>query len=193
MPLSLPFPLLHGLIDAERNFDEITRRWPDSPALTALPSAPYDGQLIAYQADATNGMVWLLRYRAASVSAYKWECVGGMPLMPTTSGDMTNANSTFTALTGGPTFPVPLAGDYRIGLFITLVLASASIAQASIFIGGAQKTTLASNVGQVTNTFFGRTTGLVQGATVEVRCANANSVSTRYVGALIEFMPIRVG
>jgi hypothetical protein len=163
------------------------------PAVKNLPTNPNDGDEIYYLADDTNGMVWHLRYRAASASAFKWECIGGVPLMPNTSGDMTTTTNVFTALTSGPTFPVPLAGDYRIGLAITFVIASASIGQASVYVGGVAKTAVGSNVGQVTNSGYGRSTGLVKGDTVEVRCANANSVSTRYVSALIEFMPIRVG
>src|SRR4051794_15998509 len=45
--------------------------------VSALPSSPSDGQVVNYLADGTNGIVWRLRYRAASGSAYKWEYVGG--------------------------------------------------------------------------------------------------------------------
>lgn len=46
------------------------------PLVTALPSNPADGQEVYYLADATNGIIWHLRYRAGSASAYKWEGVG---------------------------------------------------------------------------------------------------------------------
>jgi hypothetical protein len=39
--------------------------------------APQDGDEVYYAADATNGVIWHLRYRAASSSSYKWEFVGG--------------------------------------------------------------------------------------------------------------------
>lgn len=51
------------------------------PALvTALPSNPVDGQVVYFLADAINGVIWHLRYRAGSGSAYKWEYLGGSSL-----------------------------------------------------------------------------------------------------------------
>jgi hypothetical protein len=51
------------------------------PVVTAFPVTPYDGQEIRWLADSTNGVVWHFRYRAASSSTYKWEFVGGPPLL----------------------------------------------------------------------------------------------------------------
>lgn len=84
--------------------------------VTSLPGSPVDGQRCLYLADATNGVVWDLRYRSASASAYKWECVGGAPLM---SGVATAVNKSAGAagdLSGsaGPSITVPLSGDYEI-------------------------------------------------------------------------------
>src|SRR5262252_441821 len=86
------------------------------PLYTSLPASPVDGQVIDYLADATNGVVWRLRYRAASSSSYKWEFIGGPPLhkeylayesfasyQPNTWGGI-SAND--------PSVTVPLAGDY---------------------------------------------------------------------------------
>jgi hypothetical protein len=49
-----------------------------SPA--ALPAGS-DGLEVFYVANATLGIVWRLRYRSASASAYKWEVIGGPPLV----------------------------------------------------------------------------------------------------------------
>jgi len=86
------------------------------PLVTSLPANPFDGQEVYLQVDATNGVIWHLRYRAASASAYKWEYIGGAPLMVETAAAAgpTN-NQTYTQI--GPTLTVPNAGDYEITLW----------------------------------------------------------------------------
>lgn len=93
----------------------------DAPTLpkyvTALPSAPYDGQEVHYAADATNGIIWHLRYRSASSSSYKWEYVGGPALSSEVSAGESTTSTTFAALaTAGPSVTVPLAGDYVVAI-----------------------------------------------------------------------------
>jgi len=86
-----------------------------SPRVTALPTSPYDGMEVVYLADATNGIAWNLKYRAASASAYKWEFIGGMPLeaLIEAAGTRTVANAFGDLGSGaGPTITVPLGGDY---------------------------------------------------------------------------------
>jgi hypothetical protein len=95
--------------------DDVPPIWtPGIPFLTSLPSNPADGQEIYYQADATNGVIWHLRYRATSSSAYKWEVVGPAPLYNDTgAADDGGASTTYTDFgTVGPQLTIPLAGDY---------------------------------------------------------------------------------
>lgn len=105
---------------AQQNFERIALQFPVQarflePPVTSLPATPQDGQVITYTADATNGISWLLRYRAASASAYKWEFVGGPPLFAEVTADETTASTSYTNLaTTGPTVTVPLAGDYDV-------------------------------------------------------------------------------
>lgn len=85
--------------------------------VSALPVSPTDGQVIYYEADATNGVIWQLRYRSASASSYKWEYVGGSEYL---SESTTNFGSTTSTSYGNPsggampTIVCPLAGDYEI-------------------------------------------------------------------------------
>ena len=82
---------------------------------TALPSSPVDQQSFYYIADATNGIVWHLRYRSASSSAYKWEYVGGPPLSAEITGEQTTTSTSYTDLgTVGPSVTLPLGGDYLV-------------------------------------------------------------------------------
>lgn len=86
---------------------------PTSGFVTSLPTNPYDGQLIYYLADSTNGVVWHFRYNASSASSYKWEFVGGASLHTFTEGAAeSTSSSTFTTLTTATEITVPLAGTY---------------------------------------------------------------------------------
>jgi len=89
------------------------------PLVTSLPASPVDGQEIYYLADATNGIIWHLRYRAASASAYKWEVLGGPPLFSAVDTDQVlgpTATAYQDLATVGPSITLPLAGDYDIEL-----------------------------------------------------------------------------
>lgn len=82
---------------------------------TSLPSSPTDGQEIFYAADATNGVIWHLRYRSGSSSSYKWEYVGGAAMTHAVTTDQSTTSGTNADLTTvGPTITAPLAGDYII-------------------------------------------------------------------------------
>jgi len=86
--------------------------------VTSLPSSPTDGQEVYYVADATNGVVWHLRYRAGSSSSYKWEFVGGAELRAeVATGETVAVGASYIDFaTVGPTVTAPLAGDYNIRL-----------------------------------------------------------------------------
>lgn len=82
---------------------------------TALPANPVDGQQIYYAADATNGVIWHLRYRSSSSSSYKWEFVGGADAVARVSTSETTTSGTYADLaTVGPSITLALAGDYQI-------------------------------------------------------------------------------
>lgn len=89
--------------------------------VSVLPSSPTDATEIYFQttAMATDGVVWHLRYRSASSSAYKWEVVGGSGLLVTTANEDTmsgNSNSPDAGYVENTTttrLTMPLAGDYE--------------------------------------------------------------------------------
>ena len=95
--------------------------------VTSLPTGATDGQEIYYQADATNGVIWHLRYNAGSASAYKWEFVGGSDIVSRVETAEGTASTTYVDLaTVGPSVTVPLAGDYSIELSAILEHTTAS-------------------------------------------------------------------
>src|SRR3954451_5923766 len=63
-----------------------------APIVTSLPATPVDGQECNYLADATNGVMWHLVYRAADA---KWYYTGGPPLASdgNASADQTTATT----------------------------------------------------------------------------------------------------
>lgn len=82
------------------------------PFVTSLPVSPYDGQIIYYRADATNGIIWQLRYNASSASSYKWEFVGGSPIYAyVDAGQSWNYVGDYAGSTTVIITP-PLTGDY---------------------------------------------------------------------------------
>jgi hypothetical protein len=83
--------------------------------VTALPTNPVDGQEIYYTADATNGIVWHLRYNAASASAYKWEFLGGAPIRAWDNNNYTFATGAgYNPPSAGVYVITALAGDYEV-------------------------------------------------------------------------------
>lgn len=83
--------------------------------VTSLPANPIDGQECYYLADATNGVVWHLRYRSASGSAYKWEFLGGSGIRAELAMSESGPGGGFNDLaTIGPRLYAPLAGQYRV-------------------------------------------------------------------------------
>jgi hypothetical protein len=117
----LPYPEQNDTADVPRDIKALATKLDGIPGLagglvTALPASPIDGQEIYFVANAATGVVWHLRYRAASASAYKWEYVGGESLLSeivTQEGlGVSAAYGNFPTI--GPQVPIPLSGDYRL-------------------------------------------------------------------------------
>lgn len=108
-------------------------------ASASLPGSPVDGQELYYLADTTNGIVWHLRYRSGSASAYKWEFVGGSPLTAEvlTGVAIPAAQTTYgdIAASAGPSLVIPLAGDYLVAVELLVSGAIGQVAQMSYAVG----------------------------------------------------------
>lgn len=107
-------------------------------AVTVLPAAPFDGQEIYYAADAANGVIWHLRYNAASASAYKWEFVGGSSLRNTGGPEDRDSAGVWTYFRGTDPaqITVPLNGEYETLHACRMVnLAAAALAGAASNVG----------------------------------------------------------
>jgi hypothetical protein len=77
-----------------------------------LPTNPVDGDVMDYSVDALYpGVIWRFRYRASSPSIYKWEYQGGGPSAFVLDAATYNQYST-SYFYGGPTLPIPIAGEW---------------------------------------------------------------------------------
>lgn len=115
-PKGLPYPLPSEPVaegaQAIRNLAEAVDKFITGGApSTTPPASPVEGQLWVYPADATAGIMWVLRYRAASSSAYKWEFVGGAPWYGVATNSVVLAVGSWNGL--GPDFIAPRSGDYQ--------------------------------------------------------------------------------
>jgi hypothetical protein len=113
--LALPYPVADDTVDVPRDVralaDKLDPIVATIPVVTTLPASPYDGQVVAYAADAANGVLWQLRYRAAASGSYKWEFVGGTPLISPWVGAHVDATGGVWQTTDCNVV-VPLAGQY---------------------------------------------------------------------------------
>jgi len=111
------------------------------PLVTALPSSPppVDGQECYFLADAANGVIWRLRYRAGSSSPYKWELVGGQRLYAVNNAGANITSATFADPPGitPPSITVPLAGDYDIYQAAQLQAPGSQFIVAAVKVGAA--------------------------------------------------------
>lgn len=98
-----------------------------APIVTTLPATPVDGQECNLLADATNGIVWHLVYRAAEPGPYKWYFTGGAPMQAVVDADESFAATAYSDLaTVGPSLVLPYAGDYMIEFSVNIYVNAAA-------------------------------------------------------------------
>lgn len=106
-------------------------------AVTALPGAPSDGDVIRFTDSLTAPTYsWLLQFENEKASN-KWVHIGGSVLKEVVTNEAT-ATSSYTALaTAGPSFTIPIAGDYVVEIGAAIeVTGNGTIARMSYDIGG---------------------------------------------------------
>lgn len=122
----------------------------------AFPANPTDGQEAILVDSVTNpSYQWRFRYNENSTSAYKWEFIGGAPILANNNVNATTTSAAFTEPDGNSRVTVPRAGDYiatatgriqtsatantlvQVGIGLTTSLGSAIIAEARINLAAA--------------------------------------------------------
>lgn len=179
-----------------------------APTVTSLPASPVDGDEVVYTAEATNGIRWRFKYRAASASSYKWEFVGGAPLRYDggygwTWGSWVACNS-ITHQATGVSLTVPFAGDYDMtGSAISYNAAGDSLHSIALYrtsygAGLSWNYTEAAHYGQLTyqaaTMVAHRTLTLTASENVKLTMAVSNVSYTGYFyGMTMYAYPVRVG
>jgi len=80
---------------------------------TTFPVNPLDGQEhILVDSLTASTYQWRFRYNANASSAYKWEFIGGPPIL-TIGGSVVCTSTSVVAMTGAPTTTVPRTGIYN--------------------------------------------------------------------------------
>jgi hypothetical protein len=83
----------------------------------ALPGSPANGDKILF-VDSTTAptYAWLLQYISAKASN-KWQFMGGSPASSEVATSESTTSATYAALTtAGPSFTLPVAGDYEVSI-----------------------------------------------------------------------------
>lgn len=174
---------------------------------TSLPGSPVDGQEIYYAADATNGVIWHLRYRSGSSSSYKWEFVGGAsmsthPSPATQIGPVSLTANTWGDISTAINITAPLEGDYLVAASSSVInTATAGVFYLGIKRGATEEVlfTISDHPADKWNqlSVFGLVTGVGAGGASKViglRFKN-NFGGTNVIyrlGASLEITPIRV-
>lgn len=86
---------------------------------TVLPLIPFDGQVFDLVVDATKGIVQRYRWNAGSLSAFKWEFIGGSAQYDHigdigSAAQSTSSTAYVDLTTVGPSVTLPYPGDYMV-------------------------------------------------------------------------------
>lgn len=176
-----------------------------APLVTTLPTSPVDGQECNFLADATNGVVWHLVYRAATG---KWLFTGGAPLTATQpDAGIAAGSGVWSGLASPLQIVAPLAGDYMVRIsaaaYMSNMGSSNPVMYTGLSVGGAAPASswqvgagFAVPAGQQTwpgRDFEQRYNGVAAAAVLQAQHqwtgAAPPLITTRYMSAY----PVRVG
>lgn len=118
--LALPYPVPADTVDVPRDVKALADRLDTFssgiflPVVAALPGAPADGAECLFIADNAKGILWHLRYSAATAGGYKWHFVGGPPLHASVGGVESTASTVSVELATPLFLTLPLKGIYSV-------------------------------------------------------------------------------
>jgi len=153
-----------------------------APTVGALPPSPLDEQECMLLADATLGVKWHMRYRAASPSTHKWEWVGGDDFYVTDTGHagaVSGAANTWQNINPGFGVAITFPGDYKVEIAGSLIILSAASCNVSNGVGdlAAPTVALAAAPQSVSQAASGTAQYVLQGVTRVPNVAFAQSLA----------------
>jgi hypothetical protein len=164
--------------------------------VTSLPGSPVDGQEVYLIADDANGVIWHLRYRAASASSHKWEFVGGPPLTHHVTTNESTASTTYADLATVQNIIAPVAGDYDVTFGAQAYTGTAGYTYVGLFAAAALQVESAilpfAATSPVPHALTWRTLNV--GAAVDVRLRfHATSGTAYFQTRFLSLAPVRLG
>jgi hypothetical protein len=167
--------------------------------------SPQDGDERYFQTPAmkTLGIMWKFRYNADASGAYKWEFVGGRPVLTTVASSLayTTGAGAFTwgsAMTT-PKYTFPLSGDYDVGFRLNCQSGVSADMRGNVFVDGSAVDGAESmdslSATKINAHFAGETTkiAVVEGQVADLRMrASTASISTTVWGRGLWVAPRRV-
>ena len=168
--------------------------------LSKLSETAKDGDEIYVLADSANGVRWRFRFNAASTSAYRWEFVGGPPLVATVDVQETTASTTAVDIaTVGPTVTTPVGGDFVVTMTVRMaVTGTAGYVFGCLSVGGAAATDQLINgpaVNQETSTARSvRQSSVAASSAFKLQYrVSAGTVTGFFHWRTVSVVPVRVG
>lgn len=163
---------------------------------STLPTTPSEGQFFSLAVAA--GIVWNFRYNSLSPSTYKWEFIGGPPLIHEVATGEGTTNTFYSDLTtDGPTLTMPLAGEYLVNVSSRLGLTGATSDRSfvGLYVNGAlnSETSIDLNTSWFGNlNLVRRVTISAVGQVVKMRYKDVNGMTSTYSNRLLFVTPTRV-
>lgn len=172
--------------------------------VTALPVNPSAGDVIRYEANSTNDIVWWLYYDKDSTSTYKWKPLGVVePYRYTATNTTTRAVAAYGDAASGAatTFTLPLAGDYLIRHGGALqngsagfgVFSSYSVNGATALDTDSAVNYIATDTGQASVMYESVKTALAAGTTIQQKFKAQGAVAGTLGPRFLTITPVRVG
>jgi hypothetical protein len=99
------------------------------------PASPSNGDIWIAAGVYLGQNPWAFCYNAGSGSPYKWEFIGGGPVVVRIdTSEATSSGAIVDLATPGPSFTVPRAGDYHVGVTVGVTQGSAVSFSAGAFV-----------------------------------------------------------
>lgn len=198
--LQLPYPELPDTPDVPRDVKALADRIELVGRVgrgTALPAAPYDGQVFEWVYDDAAGAAWLMRYNAAA-AVNRWEFIGGVPKYD--RSDAAQAASTLPAYaSSGPVITIPKSGLWRLQFGGLLFASSGPGSIGSMFLAllvagavtgrQAQNQAFAGTAAEAVSEYQGQ---IAKGTSVQLGTGQQSGTTGQSLNRWLTYSPIRI-
>lgn len=162
--------------------------------VTALPTRPGLGDTCEFVADATNNVIWELKYDNRNAT-YPWAKVGGLGIRNTQATTRETTSST-PQTTGAPTLTAPLKmeAEFRVGVENAITTSGEHEARMLLFINNVETSGVNAYVSRASVAVVAsKRTTIAASQTAVGRYKSDGVGNASFFGMYVEIDPIRVG